>query len=84
MTAGARSSAATSCAIAALGSLEGRYLYGDFCRSELRSVRLFPGGSSDDRSLGLSVSSLTSFGEDARGRIYVTSAGGGLFRLVAG
>jgi hypothetical protein len=34
--------------------------------------------------LGLSVSTPTSFGEGRKGRIYVTSIEGGVFRLVPG
>ena len=64
-----------------LRSLYGRYLYGDFCAGELRSFVPRGGAARDDRALGLSVPSLTSFGEDAEGRIYVTSLDGPMFRL---
>jgi glucose/arabinose dehydrogenase len=68
----------------ALGSLVGRYVYGDYCAGGLRSVRLGPGSARGDRSLGVSVSGLTSFGEDLSGRIYAASQGGDVFRLAAG
>jgi glucose/arabinose dehydrogenase len=65
-----------------LPALAGRYVYGDYCKGELRSVRLSAGNASDDRSLGLKkISQLSSFGEDARGRVYVTSLGGSVYRL---
>ena len=66
-----------------LGSLYGRYVYGDFCKSALRSVKLGrKGGASGDKTIGVSVGSLVSFGEDARGRVYAVSLDGGVFRLV--
>lgn len=65
-----------------LPTLVGRYLYGDFCATGLRSVDLSDPGS--DAALGLSVESLSSFGEDACGRIFVVSLGGAVSRLVDG
>ncbi len=64
-----------------LTSLYGRYLYADFCAGELRSLIAATGGASDDRSLGISVPAPSSFGEDAAGRIYVTSLNGAVYRL---
>jgi glucose/arabinose dehydrogenase len=68
-----------------LRSLYGRYLYGDFCAGELRSFPSRPGRAArDDVGLGLSVESLSSFGEDDAGRIYVTSLNGPVYRLEPG
>jgi len=39
--------------------------------------------ATDDRSLGLEVPSLSSFGEDDAGHIYATSLDGPVYRLVA-
>jgi glucose/arabinose dehydrogenase len=65
-----------------LPSLQGKYVYGDFCQGRLRAARLGPGDASDDRTLGLpTVDSLSSFGEDALGRVYVTSLNGPVYRL---
>jgi glucose/arabinose dehydrogenase len=65
-----------------LGSLYGRYVYGDLCHRGLRSVKLGRGGgASGDRALGLSVSDLVSFGEDGRGRVYAVSIDGRVYRL---
>jgi len=70
---------------ARLRSLYGRYLYGDYCARELRSFVPFRQRQArDDRALGLTVPSLSSFGEDAEGRIYVTSLNGPVFRLAPG
>ena len=66
-----------------LPSLAGRYIYGDYCAGELRSFVPSVGGARDDRPLGLEVSSLSSFGEDAAGHIYAISLDGPVFRLVA-
>ena len=65
-----------------LDGLRGRYVYGDFCRTEIRSARLSAGGARSDRSTGLEVSGLASFGEDARGRVYAISLEGPVYRLV--
>ena len=67
-------------------ALEGRYVYGDFCKGELRSARLSAGSASGDAAIpGLRrVDQLSSFGEDARGRVYVTSLSGSVYRLAAG
>ena len=65
-----------------LPSLTGRYIYGDYCAGELRSFVPSVAGARGDRPLGLEVSGLSSFGEDAAGHIYATSLDGPVFRLV--
>jgi len=65
-----------------LPGLRGRYLYADLCEGQLRSLVPHPRRASGDRSLGLTVSTPSSFGEDARGRVYVASLEGPVFRLV--
>ena len=62
----------------------GRYVFGDFCRGRIESARLRP-GPRERRSATtrLRVPSLSSFGEDARGRVYATSLDGPVYRLVA-
>jgi glucose/arabinose dehydrogenase len=64
-----------------LTSLAGRYVYGDYCIGRLRSFRIVNGKATGDRSTGLTVSSLSSFGEDAGGRVYATSLNGPVYRL---
>ena len=70
-----------------LPGLRGRYVYTDNCNGTLRSLSPHLGRAGDDRSLGVSVTAPSSFGEDGRGRLYVTSLGnsgtdGKVFRLV--
>jgi hypothetical protein len=65
-----------------LPTLLGRYLYADFCVGELRTVDLAaPAG---DAALGLRASNISSFGEDACGRLFVLSLNGPVYRLVDG
>ncbi len=65
-----------------LPGLYGRYLYADLCEGRLRSLVPHLGRATGDRKLGLSVSSPTSFGEDDKGRVYVCSLDGPVYRLV--
>jgi hypothetical protein len=65
-------------------ALYGRYVFGDFCRGRIESARLRPGGASAQRTTALRVPSLSSFGEDARGRVYATSLDGPVYRFAAG
>ena len=68
----------------ALRGLAGRYMYGDFCDGRLRSAVLRPGGARDLGPLGLRrVGSISTFGEDAAGRVHVASLDGGVYRLAA-
>ena len=69
-----------------LPALLGRYVYGDLCKGELRSVKLAPGSASGDAAIpGVAhVDTLASFGEDARGRVYAISLSGPVYRLAAG
>jgi glucose/arabinose dehydrogenase len=64
-----------------LKSLYGRYVYADLCAGELRSFVPRLSGARKDRRLGRSVPSPTSFGEGVKGRIYVASQEGGVWRL---
>jgi glucose/arabinose dehydrogenase len=65
-----------------LSSLRGRYVFGDFCRGRLESARLAGGRARSVRTHSVSVSQLSSFGEDARRRVYATSLDGAVYRLV--
>ena len=64
-----------------LPALNGRYVYGDFCAGNLLTAKLRQGGARGNRRLGLHVDALSSFGEDRRGRVYVTSLNGPVYRL---
>jgi hypothetical protein len=61
--------------------LTGAYLFGDFCNGQIRALRLSGGKVSEQRSLGLEVTNLASFGEDHQGEVYALSLSGGLFRI---
>ncbi len=58
----------------------GRYVYGDFCDGRLRLAKLRR-PRSNSRLSGLQVSSLASFGEDGRGRVYAISLEGPIYRI---
>ncbi len=65
-----------------LPTLLGKYLYGDNCSAPLRAVDL--ANTATDTTLGLNVSSLSSYGEDGCGRILVVSLAGTVSRLIDG
>ena len=60
-----------------------RYVYGDYCNGKLRSFTPRLNGAKRDRGLGLTVPSLTSFGEGPGGSLYATSQNGPVFRVVS-
>jgi glucose/arabinose dehydrogenase len=67
-----------------LPSLLGRYVYADtedLFAGELRTAQLSEAGASGDSGLGVSASTVVSFGEDACAHIYVASGGGVVYRL---
>jgi glucose/arabinose dehydrogenase len=65
----------------ALPDLLGRYLYADYIGAEIRAATLTAAGAVDDRATGLKTSNVSSFGEDACGRVYVVSLSGPVARL---
>ena len=68
----------------ALPGLRGHYFYSDYCQGWLRSFRLTGGQASDRREWEVGgVGNVTSFGEDGSGELYVVTAGGRVFRVVA-
>jgi hypothetical protein len=60
----------------------GRYFFGDNCASTVRSVAAR--GGTQVRDEGLTVTGLASFGEDARGELYLASVQGGTVYRLAG
>jgi len=84
------SSSGAACAIiggyvvrdARLRSLFHRYVYGDFCTGKIRSLVPGLGGARKDRSTGVRVRDLSSFGESADGTLYATSLDGPVYRFV--
>ena len=68
----------------AIPSLNGTYFFGDYCSGTIWSFRYENGqvnGFRNWQSLIGRVGSLTSFGQDAAGELYVVSGSGTVFRL---
>jgi glucose/arabinose dehydrogenase len=70
---------------AAVSSLQGQYLFADFCRGWVRSFPAAgdPGEPVDWPALAPG-DNVTSFGEDADGELYVLTSSGGVYQIVAG
>jgi glucose/arabinose dehydrogenase len=66
---------------AAVPSARGRYFFGDFCSGRIWTLRA-GAGQETMRLTGLRVKLLSSFGEDARGELYLVSRRGRLYRLI--
>ena len=66
-----------------LRALAGRYVFADLCSGRIWTAALAGTTLRDARPLGLTAPNPVSFGEDARGRVYVVSFTGELFRLQA-
>lgn len=67
-----------------LPALRGHYFYADYCDGWIRSFRYANGAATGAREWDLeNVGSISSFGEDARGELYVVSHGGAVYRIVA-
>jgi glucose/arabinose dehydrogenase len=67
-----------------IAALRGHYFYADFCEGWIRSFRVEGGAATDARSWNLeNVGNITSFGEDARGELYVISQSGAVHKIVA-
>jgi glucose/arabinose dehydrogenase len=60
----------------------GRYVYGDYCRGVVQTAVLSSGRARSKTDRKLNVDQLSSFGEDAIGRVYATSLDGPIYRLV--
>jgi glucose/arabinose dehydrogenase len=65
-----------------LPSLLHRYVYGDFCTGKIRSLIPDPAGAHRDKSTGVRVRDLSSFGEGADGALYAASLDGPVYRFV--
>ena len=65
----------------AIPSLVGAYVFGDFCLDQLEAIRVKGGRVVDQAALGVGVPSVSSFGQDANGELYVLSLAGGVYRL---
>jgi glucose/arabinose dehydrogenase len=69
-----------------LPGYSGVYFYGDFCSAFIRSFKLVNGQATDQRdwtaALGSGVNSITSFGVDAEGEVYVVDRDGEIYKIV--
>jgi glucose/arabinose dehydrogenase len=76
----------------ALPDLSGTYFYADFGSAFIRSFELVGGAALNQQDwtaeLGpgsrVSIRAIASFGEDARGEIYIVDRGGEIFKIVGG
>jgi hypothetical protein len=66
---------------AAVPAARGRYFFGDYCAGTVWSLQVVRGRARNVRSEGFRVASLSSFGEDAAGELYLTSLEGGVYKL---
>jgi len=60
----------------------GRYFFGDYCSGDVWSLRVVDGKATSVRREPFEVSSISSFGEGARGELYLVSHEGDIYRLV--
>jgi glucose/sorbosone dehydrogenase len=73
-----------------MSGLSGRYFYADFCSSFIKSFRMVGGALTDSHDHtaelapggGAFINQISSFGEDARGEIYITDRGGEVYKIV--
>jgi glucose/arabinose dehydrogenase len=64
-----------------VGAARGRYFYGDYCSGTIWSLKVVGGRARQLRREPFQVTNLTSFGEDARGELYLVAHGGTIYRL---
>ncbi|HUQ21818.1 MAG TPA: PQQ-dependent sugar dehydrogenase [Gaiellaceae bacterium] len=62
-------------------SLQGRYIYGDYCTGVIWSFKIAGGKADDLREEPFTIRNLASFGEDTAGELYAVSQGGTVYRL---
>lgn len=66
---------------AKIPSLQGTYVFGDWCDGKLRFLRESGGVVTSSGEMGLNVPQLSSFGEDNAGELYALSLGGLVLRF---
>jgi glucose/arabinose dehydrogenase len=67
-----------------LPTLAGHYFYADYCRGWVRSFRYVGGAVTNQRDYTPEFGTLgnvTSFGEDTRGELYITTQAGSVYRI---
>ncbi len=65
-------------------ALYGRYIYTDFCQSNIWSLRQIGGVWTSEKLLNFSAGNINTFGEDNNGELYAGTNGGVLYRLCDG
>ncbi len=65
----------------AIPAMRGVYLFADYCAGELRTLVASGGKAVQDRILPVRSPSITSFGQDADGELYVLSDDGNVYRV---
>ena len=66
----------------AVPAARGRYFYGDYCSGIVWSLRVVGGRARQLRREPFRLPLLSSFGEDARGELYLVTLNGRIYRLV--
>src|SRR4051794_1103936 len=64
-----------------VGAAAGRYFFGDYCSGMVWSLRVANGSATDVRLEPFRVGSLTSFGVDAAGELYLATGTGRIYKL---
>jgi glucose/arabinose dehydrogenase len=67
----------------AIPAARGHYFYGDYCSGLVWSFAVRGGKATDRKRHQFQVGSLSSFGEDGRGELYLVSLDGEIFRLAS-
>lgn len=67
---------------AAIPEIRGHYFYGDYCAGFVKSFRYENGAATDEHTWEFgNIGTITSFGQDAAGEIYITTGGGVVYRI---
>jgi len=64
-------------------TLQGVYLFSDYCAAGIRGLQLDQGTVIDDRTWDLPVEQVQSFGQDDDGEVYLMLASGPVLKLTA-
>lgn len=62
-------------------SLQGAYVFGDFCVGKLRALRLGASGVTEEHTFDIGVEQLSSFAQGRAGRLYVLSLAGDVLSI---
>ena len=65
-----------------IASLQGYYMYGDYCSGDIWALAYDGNGVTENMLLAESGLSITSFGEDLAGNLYILDRQGGIYTLV--